>query len=112
LPPANGSSIASAGVGSAAQGDAGGVIAALRDAFATALGARDGEIAALQAVIDAKEAQLAAYRGQLDGMRDRLEAAEHDAKEARQALEEFRQADTARKARGRWTRLRAAWRGE
>jgi hypothetical protein len=95
------------------RGDSGGVIATLRDAFATALGARDGEIAALQTVIGAKEAQLDAYRGQLDRMRDRLEAAEHDAKEARQALEALRQADDARKARGRWARLRAAWgRGE
>jgi hypothetical protein len=94
------------------QGDAGGVIASLRDAFATALGARDGEIAALQAAIDAKEGQLAAYRGQIDAQRDRLDAAERDAQEARQEAEALRRADDVRKARRRWARLRAAWRGE
>jgi phage shock protein A len=94
------------------QGDAGGVIAALRDAFATALGARDGEIAALQSVIDAKEGQLVAYRSQIDGLHHRLDAAERDAQEARQALKELQQTEEARKARGHWARLRAAWRGE
>ena len=92
--------------------DVTGVIAALRDAFATALGARDGEIAALQSVIDAKEAQLAAYRGQVDGMRDRLDATEREAAAARQALAALQASDDARKARGRWARLRTAWRGE
>ena len=89
------------------QGDAGGVIANLRDAFATALGARDREIAGLQAVIDAKEGQLSAYRGQIDVLRDRLDAAERDAQETRQ---EAKAMDDARRAMGRWTRLRAAWR--
>lgn len=91
--------------------DVTGVIATLRDAFATALGARDGEIAALKSVIDAKEGQLAAYRGQIDGMRDRLDAAERDAQKTRHELEELRQADEARRAGGRLQRAWRAWRG-
>jgi hypothetical protein len=78
---------------------------------ATPLGARDGEITALQAVIDAKEGQLTAYRSQIDGLRDRLDAAEREVQEARQEAEALRQADAAQKARGRWARLRAAWLG-
>jgi hypothetical protein len=100
------------------QGDTGGVIATLRDAFATALGARDGEIAALQAVIDAKDGELAVCRGQVDGLRqerDRaladLQAAQIAQSEAEADAAELRQAEAARKARGRWARLRAAWRG-
>jgi phage shock protein A len=92
------------------QGDAGGVIASLRDAFATALGARDGEIAALQGVIDAKEGQLAAYRDQIDVLRDRLDAAERDAQEGRQEAEALRAADSARRAARLPTRLLAALR--
>ena len=41
-----------------------------------------------------------------------LVVAQHDAKAARQAADELRQAEAARKGQGRWARLRAAWRGE
>jgi chromosome segregation ATPase len=129
----------------------------LKDAFATALAAKDAEIAALRAVIDAKDGELAALRGQIDGFaprlvvleterdrlvtdlkaallarseaealrgqleaeRDRVEQAETateqahaQAREARGEAEKLRQQIDARKARGRWARLRAAWRGE
>ena len=41
-----------------------------------------------------------------------LAVAQHDALAAQQAAVELRLAEEARKARGRWARLRAAWRGE
>jgi hypothetical protein len=47
---------------------------------------------------EAAEQALAAERGRADILRDRLGEAER--------------ADEAQKARGRWRRLRAAWRGE
>jgi hypothetical protein len=92
--------------------DSAGLINTLRDAFATALGARDGEIAALRVVIDAKEGQLVAYRDQIDAQRERLDAAEAAAEEARGAFERLQAADAARRGQGRWARLRAAWRGK
>ena len=42
----------------------------------------------------------------------RLDRAEVAAWEAQEALTEARKAEEARRARGRWARLRAAWRGE
>jgi hypothetical protein len=42
----------------------------------------------------------------------KLAGAQYDARAAQQAAAELRQAETTRKARGRWARLRAAWRGE
>ena len=41
-----------------------------------------------------------------------LAVARHEAEAAQQAMAELRQANDERKARGRWARLRAAWRGE
>jgi hypothetical protein len=65
---------------------------------------------------DRAEAALTAERGRADALRDRLAAAEADRDRARAqahtAQDELRQADAARRARGRWARLRAAWRGE
>jgi hypothetical protein len=40
-----------------------------------------------------------------------LAVARHDALAAQQAAAELRQADAERRARGRWARLKAAWRG-
>jgi hypothetical protein len=65
-------------------------------------------------------------RSRADMLRDRLDAAENELRQAREAadqarqhardaedaIEEARRADAARKARGRWARLRAAWRGQ
>lgn len=41
-----------------------------------------------------------------------LAAAQDGARKAEEAAEALRQAEVARKARGRWARLRAAWRGD
>ena len=75
------------------------------------------------ALADRTLAQLADADGRADraearadALQDRLAAAEADADRARAqahtAQDELRQADVARRARGRWARLRAAWRGE
>jgi hypothetical protein len=54
-----------------------------------------------------------------EAMRQRVERLEHDraasvaiADEAVRAAEQLRQAATEQKGRGRWARLRAAWKGE
>jgi hypothetical protein len=64
-------------------------------------------------------------RSRADTLRERLDAAANELRQAREAdqarqhardaedaIEEARRADEARKARGRWTRLWLAWRGE
>jgi hypothetical protein len=79
------------------------------------------------------ERVLTAERQRADAMRERLDETQHDlaaaqafaseaslqadqargaAQEAQDAADALRRADEARKARGRWARLRAAWRGE
>jgi hypothetical protein len=50
-------------------------------------------------------------RSRADELRAALERACAEAARAVQALEERDRADAERKARGRWARLRAAWRG-
>jgi hypothetical protein len=94
------------------EGDGGGVVATLKEAFATALAAKDGEIAAVRG-------ELSTVRGMFDGFRlerDRaladLQVAQTAQGEAEANAAELRQAEEERKARGRWARLRAAWRGE
>jgi hypothetical protein len=71
-------------------------------------------------------ADLRAKDAQADGLRDRLVGAQTElslaqaaadrarveAQAAQDAADTLRQADEARKARGRWARLRAAWRGQ
>src|SRR5689334_5385093 len=73
------------------RGDVAYVVAALKEAHAATVAAKDGEISAL---------------------RDHLQAAQTEAREARIEVEQFRQAETARKGQGRCSRLKAAWRGE
>jgi hypothetical protein len=62
----------------------------------------------------AEAAQIGQAEAEADAaeLRRELAVAQHDAKAAQQSAEVLRQADVARKARGRWSRLRAAWRGE
>ena len=72
---------------------------------------------------DAARAQAEALRISIEELKARqammaemhareLTVAQHDALAAQQAAVELRLAEEARKARGRWARLRAAWRGE
>src|SRR5690242_4670921 len=84
------------------------------------------EIARLTARLIAAEALVKELRSRLDDLssklgdtkaelataRDEAETATARARAAAQAEQAVRQADAKRRARGRWARLRAAWRGE
>ena len=61
---------------------------------------------------DALKDQLGATQNELQQARDAAERSGRHAREAEDGLQALRHADDARKARGRWTRLMAAWRGE
>jgi hypothetical protein len=101
---------------------------------------RAAEAARLQAALDQGMADFRAERSRAEGaeagrdgersradmLRDRLDAAEDELRKAREAADQARQhardaedaieaarrVDAGRKARGRWARIRAAWRGE
>jgi hypothetical protein len=76
--------------------------------------------------VERAEAGRDGERSRADTLRGRLDAAEDDLRQAREAADQARQhardaeeaieaarrADAEWKARGRWTRLRTAWRGE
>jgi chromosome segregation ATPase len=66
---------------------------------------------AVQAVETLKATVDELKAGQAAHIRN-LAVAEHDAEAAQKAAAALRQAEADRKARGRWARLRAAWRGE
>jgi hypothetical protein len=115
-------------------------ISVLEAAFSTALAAKEGEIAALRAMIEVKGSEIAGLREQADRAETRADRAEaaltaersrvdelladltaaeaateragHEAQAAHADAAELRQAEEERKARGRWARLRAAWRGQ
>jgi hypothetical protein len=61
--------------------------------------------------VDRAEARAQQERLAADRFRGEAEAARGEAREAQEAAEALRRAEAARKAMGRWTRLRAAWRG-
>jgi len=61
---------------------------------------------------DALRDQLDATQNELQQVRDAAEQSRQHAREAEDGLQALRRADEARKARGRWARLRTAWRGE
>jgi hypothetical protein len=76
------------------------------------------QLADAHARADRAEASTAGERQRADVLRDRIDAmqaqvaaAEAGAQAAQDAAEALRRADAERKARGRWARLRAAWRG-
>jgi hypothetical protein len=87
--------------------------------------AADADRRAAEARADRMEQAVAGERAQADKLRDRLEGAQEELRQARQgadqarqhareaedAIEALRRADEERKARGRWARIRAAWRG-
>ena len=74
-----------------------------------------------EAARDAERARAEALRSTIDELRAgqamraeihvrELAVAQHDTHAAKQAVAELRRAEAERKARGRWARLRAAWR--
>jgi hypothetical protein len=80
---------------------------------------------AAEARANRAEEAVAGERARADALRDQLEAAQEElrqvseasdqvrqrAREAEDAIQTLQKADDVRKARGRWARLRAAWRG-
>jgi hypothetical protein len=84
---------------------------AVRGRAERAEAAKDAERAraeALRSTID----ELMAGQAMMTEMHPReLAVAQHDAHAAKQGIAELRRAEAERKARGRWARLRAAWRG-
>jgi hypothetical protein len=88
--------------------------------------AADTDRRSAEARADRAEQAVAGERSRADALRDQLDATQselqraHDAaeqsrqyaKEAEDGLQALRQAEEARKARGRWTRLMAAWLGK
>jgi hypothetical protein len=81
-------------------------------------GARDDAGTAVVAFTAALAALEKAHAGEVAGLRERAVRAEGErdqargeAREAKDAAESLRRADDARRARGRWARLRAAWWG-
>jgi hypothetical protein len=90
----------------------------LADANARADALHDRLSAAEAAVADEQQRTIA-LRATIDELkveaqqaRQAADIAEADAKEAHATVADLRQADEERRARGRWARLRAAWRGE
>jgi hypothetical protein len=66
----------------------------------------------LRAELMVAQADLSDRTVQVDEARSERDQARADAQAARDEAEQLRQADAARRARGRWARLRAAWRGQ
>jgi hypothetical protein len=64
------------------------------------------------ALADRTLVQLAEAHTENGKLRDRLDQARAEAAEARQQAEALRQAEAERAGKGRWARLRAAWRGD
>ncbi len=73
--------------------------------------ARDAERALAEALRSTNDEHLA-EQATMAEMHRELAVAQHDAHAAKLAIAGLRQAEVARKARGRLVRLRAAWRGE
>jgi hypothetical protein len=74
--------------------------------------ALQGRIDDLAAKLSDAQAELADAQDQAEAGRRQLEATQIALGEAEADAAELRQTDTQRKGRGRWARLRAAWRGE
>jgi hypothetical protein len=69
-------------------------------------------ISALHSAIDVLRNQLIRETARSDRLQAELEHAKVEAAGVRQQVEALRQAEAARAGKGRWARLRAAWRGE
>jgi chromosome segregation ATPase len=76
------------------------------------LAAAEARAKELRARLDDLTGKLADTQAELANARSQVDAATARAVPAVEAEQGVRQADVARKARGRWARLRAAWRRE
>jgi|SRR5690242_947716 hypothetical protein len=70
-----------------------------------------GQLADANARVDQALAQAAEATTRADRLRDERDSAAARAQTAQKEVETLRQADADWKARGRWARLKAAWRG-
>jgi hypothetical protein len=82
-------------------------VAALREQLAAANAHCDAE----RTRADRAEEDRRAAQGRVDALQSRLESAQAELRRALDAAELLRQVEAERKARGRWARLREAWRG-
>jgi hypothetical protein len=80
-----------------------------RDDLRTKLADAQAELAAAQDQVAAARARTVA---ELEAATQAAQQANARAQAAAARAEELRQADAERRARGRWARIRAAWRGE
>jgi chromosome segregation ATPase len=81
------------------------------EAVKIAHGEAEADRAAIQVRLDVAEAHAGDAAGALAKFEADLEATTERAKLAEQQNAELRQAEAERAGRGRWARLRAAWRG-
>jgi hypothetical protein len=96
-----------------------GTLQAVGTAYDTALAAKDQESAARDAVVaelrtrlDQARAELSEARMEISALTIAAEQAEAAARTAEERVAKMEAAEAARRGRGRWSRLRAAWRGE
>jgi hypothetical protein len=73
---------------------------------------RSGAIPALREALDLLKTQLAREVARADAAEAEAKVARGGAREAQDKLTALESAEAARAGRGRWARLRAAWRGE
>jgi chromosome segregation ATPase len=76
------------------------------------LAAAEALVTELRARLDDLSGKLSNSQTELAAAQDQAEVATARAAAAAEAEQAVRQADVERRARGRWARLRAAWRGE
>ena len=89
-----------------------GEIATFREQHGRSVAVLESRLADAERRAERSDLALAGERARADSLRDRLEAAERGQREAEEAAQALREADTARRARGLLARLRAAWRGD
>ena len=95
------------------------VLAALREAHGAEIARLTEALAAERARADAvlvraeaERAEVLVVQAKLAEAEHRLTAAENRYMAAQDQVESYRRAEAERKGRGRWARLRAAWRGK
>jgi hypothetical protein len=87
-------------------------LAAIREAHAGELTTLRDQLQDQRGRVERAEVTIATQTSLIGAAETRAELAEAEARDVQNKLAEMRQADDARKALGRWARLRAAWRGE
>jgi len=92
--------------------DASGMLAAIENAHRGEIEALKGQVEALRTLADASGAKLVDAEARLAAAEEARRQARAEAQSAQERADALARAEDTRKARGRWSRLRAAWRGE